>query len=87
MSVADLTAEAQWVVEHLRVGRRALVHCSAGMNRAATICCAALILLEGLSAEAALKRVREHHPWARPDPYHWLALRWLAHTSGVHLPH
>jgi len=82
MDVAEITDEAQWVIEHLRVGRRVLVHCSAGMNRSATICCAALILIEGISAEAALERVREHHPWARPDPYHWLALRWLAYTSG-----
>jgi hypothetical protein len=81
MDVSEITAEAQWVVEHLRTGRRVLVHCSAGMNRSATVCCAALILLEGLAAEAALDRVREHHPWARPDPYHWLALRWLAQTQ------
>jgi protein-tyrosine phosphatase len=55
-----------------------LVHCSAGFNRSVTVCCAVLILLEGLSADAALARVREHHPWARPDSQHWLALRWLA---------
>jgi hypothetical protein len=51
------------------------------MNRSATICSAVLILLEGLSAEAALERVREQHPWARPDPHHWLALRLLAQTA------
>ena len=39
------------------------------------------------AAEAALERVREHHPWARPDPYHWLALRWLAYTSGASAQH
>jgi len=87
MSVSEIAAEAQWVVEHLRAGRRVLAHCSAGMNRSATVCCAALILLEGLPAEAALDRVREHHPWARPDPYHWLALRWLAHTCGTDISH
>jgi len=69
------------VVERLRAGQRVLVHCSAGFNRSATICCAALILLEGLSAEAALERVRQHHPWCRPDPHHWLALRWLAQAT------
>jgi hypothetical protein len=66
----------------LRAGQRVLAHCVAGLNRSVTIGCAALILLEGLSAEAALERVREHHPWARPDSHHWLMLRWLAHTSG-----
>jgi dual specificity phosphatase 12 len=66
------------VIEHLKNKQRVLVHCVAGMNRSTTICCAVLILLEGLSAEAALERVREHHPWARPDSHHWLMLRWLA---------
>jgi hypothetical protein len=78
MPVAEIIEEAGWVVERLRAGQRVLVHCSAGFNRSPTICCAALILLEGLSAEAALERVRQHHPWALPDAHHWLALRWLA---------
>lgn len=78
MGVADMLAEANWVAERLRTGKRVLVHCFAGYNRSATVCCAALILLEGLSAEQALDRVREHHPVAWPDPYHWFALRWIA---------
>ncbi|HEX6122687.1 MAG TPA: dual specificity protein phosphatase, partial [Ktedonobacterales bacterium] len=82
MAPDELVAEAEWVAERLRAGRRVLVHCYAGLNRSATICCAALILLEGLSAEAALARVRERHPEAWPDPYYWLLLRWLARTTG-----
>ncbi len=78
MSVNEIRAEAEWVVERLKAGKRVLVHCVAGMNRSTTICCAALILLEGLTAEQSLARVREQHPWARPDIRHWLALRWLA---------
>jgi hypothetical protein len=79
MTVRELAEEADWVITHLKNKReRVLVHCSAGMNRSSSVCCAVLIRLEGLSAEAALERVREHHPWARPDPRHWLALRWLA---------
>jgi hypothetical protein len=81
MSVRELAEEADWVIDHLKEGGRVLVHCSAGMNRSSSVCCAVLIRLEGLSAEAALERVREHHPWARPDPRHWLALRWLASLS------
>jgi hypothetical protein len=83
MGVAEIVNEAEWVVDRLHAGQRVLVHCSAGLNRSVTVCCAALILLEGLSAEAALDRVREHHPWARPDGHHWLTLRWLAHTSDA----
>ncbi len=78
MSVEEICQEADWVIERLKAGKRVLVHCVAGMNRSSTICCAALMLLEGLSAEQALERVREHHPWARPDCNHWLKLRWLA---------
>jgi len=78
MTVAELVEEADWVNARLSADERVLVHCSAGMNRSASVCCAVLIRLEGLSAEASLERVREHHPWARPDPRHWLALRWLA---------
>jgi hypothetical protein len=78
MDVAEIEAEAIWVIQRLRAGQRVLVHCSAGFNRSVTICCATLMLLEKLSAEAALERVRQHHPWAKPDTHHWLALRWLA---------
>jgi predicted protein tyrosine phosphatase len=78
MTVNEIREEAQWVTERLRAGQRVLVHCVAGMNRSTTICCAALILLEGLSAEQALERVRQHHPWARPDSHHWIALKWIA---------
>ena len=81
MSLEVIREEANWVIEHLKNNRRVLVHCAAGMNRSSTICCAALILLEGLTAEQALERVREHHPWARPDSGHWLKLRWLAETN------
>jgi hypothetical protein len=80
MSVEEIRREAEWVIERLRLGQRTLVHCAAGMNRSATICCAVLILLEGLDADQALERVRAHHPWARPDSHHWLALKWLATT-------
>jgi len=77
MSVAEIRTEANWVIERLQKDESVLVHCVAGMNRSTTICCAVVMLLEGLTAEDALKRVREQHPWAKPDSYHWLALRWL----------
>jgi hypothetical protein len=81
MSALEIVEEANWVIERLQAGKRVLVHCSAGMNRSATLCCAVLIKLEGLTAEAALARLRQTHPWARPDPFHWLNLRWLAQES------
>lgn len=77
MSPEVIRDEANWVIERLQKNQRVLVHCVAGMNRSTTICCAVLMQLEGLSAEDALKRVYEHHPWAKPDSHHWLMLRWL----------
>lgn len=82
MGPDELLAEARWVVEHLRAGRRVLVHCYAGINRSSTVCCAALILLEGLTAEQALARIRETHPIAWPDPYHWFQLRWISDPAN-----
>lgn len=87
MSLDEIREEANWVIERLQKKQRVLVHCAAGMNRSSTICCAALILLEGLTAEAALERVRERHPWARPDSHHWLKLRWLAEADSTGLVH
>lgn len=78
MSLSEIVDEARWVVERLRNEQSILVHCSAGFNRSVTICCAALILLEDLTAEAALTRIRDHRPWARPDGHHWLKLKALA---------
>ena len=80
MSIAEIMDEAQWVFDRLQAGQRVLVHCSAGFNRSVTVCCAVLMQLENLSADEALARVQEYHPWARPDSYHWLRLRWMAHT-------
>ncbi len=77
MSVDEIRAEANWVIDWLKKDENVLIHCVAGMNRSATICCAVLMLTEGLSAADALTRVRERHPWSKPDSYHWLALRWL----------
>ena len=77
MSVDDIRIEANWVIDHLQKNESVLIHCVAGMNRSTTVCCAVLMKLEGLTAEQALRRVYEHHPWAKPDSHHWLMLRWL----------
>jgi len=77
MSPEEIRAEADWVIDHLKKDESVLVHCVAGMNRSTTVTCAVLMQLEGLTAEQALQRVYEHHPWAKPDSHHWLMLRWL----------
>jgi hypothetical protein len=83
MDAMDIFQEAAWVTERLRAGRRVLVHCYAGINRSSTVCCAALMFLEGISPEEALARVRQYHPLAWPDPYHWFTLLWMSQALGV----
>ena len=82
MGADELLEEATWVVDRLREGRRVLVHCYAGINRSGSVCCATLMLLEGISASAALARIRERHPTAWPDPYHWFVLRGLSERAS-----
>jgi len=77
MSPEEIRKEADWVIDHLKKDESVLIHCVAGMNRSTTVTCAVLMQLEGLTAEQALQRVYEHHPWAKPDSHHWLMLRWL----------
>ena len=86
MSPEEIRAEAKWVIDHLKKDESVLVHCVAGMNRSTTVTCAVLMQLEGLTAEQALQRVYEHHPWAKPDSHHWLMLRWLEKTSDLKKP-
>jgi len=41
------------------------------------------MFLEGLGPEAALARIRQHHPQAWPDPYHWFTLRWMSQALNI----
>lgn len=82
MPPEEILFEARRVVRRLRAGERVLVHCAGGINRSSTICCASLMLLEGIDAEEALARVRVRHPEADPDPYHWFSLRWLSQRAA-----
>jgi hypothetical protein len=72
-----LDADARELAELIRSGRRVLIHCMAGVNRSSTLTCAVLMHLEGISAEAALRRVQRFHQPAYPEELHWQALRRL----------
>lgn len=76
-TATTLLQDALMVERLLRTGARVLVHCIAGVNRAPTLCAATLMLIEGISAGAALARVRQRRWMAFPDPWHWHALREL----------
>lgn len=72
-----LDDDARAVAALLRAGHRMLIHCMAGMNRAATLTTATLMRVEGINAADALCRVQRFHPLAHPEDRHWLALRQL----------
>ncbi len=72
-----LAADTHGVVALVRAGRTVLIHCMAGVNRSATLTCAVLMAVEGIGADAALRRVQRFHQPARPEERHWQALRQL----------
>jgi len=70
-------AGVRWVTNHVARRQERIAERPTTWRADALMSGAVLMLLEGLNAETALARVRQHHPWARPDSHHWLALRWL----------
>lgn len=72
-----LDDDARDIADLIRAGKRVLIHCMAGVNRSPTLTCAVLMHVEGISADAALRRVQRFHPPAHPEDRHWLALRQL----------
>ncbi len=62
------------VLREHAAGRRVLLHCLAGVNRAPTVAAAVLCRLEGLGVEDAVRRVRAARPAASPTPEQLLSL-------------
>lgn len=66
------------VLERRAAGRTVLLHCLAGVNRAATLAAAVLCRRDRLSVEEAIDRVRAVRPSAAPTPEQVASLReWL----------
>ena len=75
-------AVVQTVLERRAAGRTVLLHCLAGINRAATFAAAVLCRRDGLSVQEAVDRVREVRPNAAPTPEQLGSLRdWLRHPA------
>lgn len=79
-SLDELRAAATTVTGLVGEGRTVLVHCHAGVERAPTIACAAL-LLQGWSLEDAYRRVIERRPAAAPTDGQLASLRSLAASA------
>ena len=71
-------AVVQTVLERRAAGRTVLLHCLAGINRAATFAAAVLCRRDGLDMQEAVDRVRAVRPNAAPTPEQLASLRdWL----------
>ena len=76
-SLDALRAAASAVSELMGAGRTVLVHCHAGIERAPTVACAALVL-QGWRPEEAYRRITERRESAAPTDGQLNAVRALA---------
>ena len=76
-SVDELRAAATTVSDLMGDGRTVLVHCHAGVERAPTVACAALVL-QGWTLEDAYRRVTACRPASAPTDGQLATLRSLA---------
>ncbi len=75
-SAQELEDAAATVAELLAQGRTVLVHCRAGLERAPTVACAALVVL-GWGLDTAYQRVTERRQHSLPTDGQLAALREL----------
>ena len=66
LTVEQLKQGASWANEHIREGGRVLIHCEHGVGRSVILTCATL-MLDGMSADDALKLVQQKRWQAAPN--------------------
>jgi len=66
----------QFLMDCRAKGGRCLVHCVQGISRSATICCAYLILTEGLTYNQSYERVKARRACANPNMTFIQQLMW-----------
>lgn len=75
-------AAADHVIDCKERGDSVLVHCQAGVSRSPTICCVAIAVTEGKTAEDALEEIERLHPRTNPEPRVWeSAVRFVDEAS------
>ena len=68
-SLAPYFNETTAFIDDARMaGGKVLVHCWAGKSRSSTLITAYLISRAGLTRDAALRHIRQHRPFAKPNP-------------------
>ena len=66
LAAADIEAAVSFVRDHVRAGRRVLVHCRSGISRSPALAACYLHRHEGCSIGEALARVKLARPQAEP---------------------
>ena len=80
-SEGSLDDQVRCIQRRLEEDRRVLVHCAAGVSRSATIAALFLMRVEGLSADAAIRRLTSIRPAVRPHSRFLAQLRLLGRAS------
>jgi protein-tyrosine phosphatase len=81
ISEGSLDDQVLWIQSRLEEDRRVLVHCAAGASRSATIAALFLMRVEGLGADAAVRRLHSLRPVVRPNSRYLAQLRLLGRAS------
>lgn len=76
-SLAHFETATAVLARWLDRGHAVYVHCWAGIGRSPSVCAAYLARSQGISAAAAIARVRERHGIACPDPHQIRVIREL----------
>jgi protein phosphatase slingshot len=62
----DLASEA--ILEHLKEGKKVLVHCRMGISRSASVMIAFLMRVNGWTVDQSTKYVEGKRAWINPNP-------------------
>ena len=62
----DLASEA--IMQHLREGKKVLVHCRMGISRSASVMIAFLMKVNGWTFQQSLENVESKRPFINPNP-------------------
>ncbi len=85
LTVEQLMEGATWVLQQVRDGQRVLIHCEHGVGRSVLLTCAVLVL-DGYSAEAALRLVQAKRWQASPNHRQVKRLHEFEEAVRSHLP-
>ncbi len=64
----EMSETVSWLIEQRRLGKRCLIHCTAGLSRSPLIAAALLVKEQGLPLDQALDMVRKYRVRVQLNP-------------------